>query len=193
MTTLLERIAEARAAHDQIQAMNAVRTVAEELPLLLEQQEREARIEAANIRLEQVRANVKAWLEEARSGASKFRETFAEVALEFEALVAAMPVLQGTILAAGRSLQSAVETAYKAEHGETFDPQKATGVPAYLLDNGDLAGEWEKAGGTDPALACLPEIIKPGTIAATLAELLQRKSVPAYNPKMGARVFISTY
>jgi len=192
MTTLLERIEEARAAHEQIQAMEAVRTVAEELPLLLEQQEREARIEAANIRLEQVRAGVKVRLDEARSGTSKFRQSFAELVLEVEALVAVLPGLQGMILAAGRSLQSAVETAYKAEHGETFDPQKATGVPAYLLDNGDLAGEWERAGGTDPALACLPEI-KPGTIAAILAELLQRKSVPAYNPKMGARVFISTY
>jgi len=192
MATLIERIEEARKAHDELMALEAVRTVAEELPLLLEQQEREERIEAANIRLEQVRGNVAAMLAEAKSGASKFRQSFAELALEFEALIKVLPVLQGTIHSAGRSLQDAIEAAYKAEHGEVFDPQQATGIPAYLQDNGDLSGEWERAGGTDPALACLPEI-KPGTLAATLAELLQRKSVPAYDPKRGARVFMPTY
>ena len=192
MTTLVERIAEARKAHEQITAMEAIYAKAEQLPGLLEQREHEARVAEANARLEAVRANVKARLEEARSGASKYRETFTELVLEFEVLVAAMPSLQGMIHSAGRSLQNAVEVAYKAEHGEEFDPQKATGVPAYLQDAGDLVGEWERAGGTDPALACLPET-KPGTIAATLAELLQRKSVPAYNPARGARTFITTY
>ena len=193
MTTLLERIEEARKAQEEVDAMMGVQEKADELPGLLEQQEREARIEAANIRLEQVRAGVKAQLDDARSGTSKFRQSFAELALEFEALVEAMPVLQGTILAAGRSLQSAVEMAYRAEHGnKPHDPHQDTGIPPEMQDRGNLAQEWEKAGGTDPALACLPEI-KPGTIAAILAELLQRKSVPAYNPKMGARVFITTY
>ena len=192
MTTLLERIAEARKAQEKVNAMMGVQEKADELPGLLEQQEHEARIAEANARLEAVRANVKARLDEARSGASRFRETFTEVVLEFEALISTLPGLQGAILAAGWSLQDAIAAAYKAEHGEMFDPQQATGIPAYLQDNGDLSGEWEKAGGTDPALACFPEF-KPGTIAAILAELLQRKSVPAYNPKTGARTFITTY
>ena len=192
MTTLLERIEEARKAQEQIDAMAAVQEKADELPFLLEQRRREREIAEANARLEAVRANVKARLEEAKSGASKFRQSFAELALEFEALISAMPGLQAGILAAGRDLQSAVEAAHKVKQVKEPSAEMATGIPDYILDKGDLIGEWERAGGTDPALACLPEM-KPGTVAYLLAELLQRKSATAYDPAQGARVFMPRY
>ena len=190
---LEQQIEAAQAAQDALAEHNRLVETASELDTLLQQQRQQQAETDANQRLETVRSETRQQLEAVKGDVTAWHARFDALTKDAAALVEELPKLQHTIYGAGQRLQAVAAQAHEVREPwqrpeRPEDTEK--GIPMALQDPGDFTGEWDRAGGRDPALACFPEALAPGGLAYRLRQLIERRArTVAYNPGRGARAF----
>jgi len=171
---LQEQIKKAQAARAELDHQREIERQAAELPSLQKQQVAQVELAAS---ADALRANVARAgnaLGELHGRVTAWRERFAALAEEAQALADEYGDITMTIYTAGRGLRRAAH-----HHDQTrrrFDRGRGD----------SFQGAWEQAGGSDPALALEP--ISPGEWKNLPGELFEvlRRGLPTYRPKYGA-------
>jgi hypothetical protein len=159
------KIAEARAAADELARQDAIRTKAAQLPALEAEQQRREDQERAEAVLQQVAKRAEIRLAGVQPKVAAWQERLTGVLLEVQELIDELPSLEGEILQTARELSGSVRAVGEAAQPASSPTDYFYQAQARAQGNATpdalrgasptLLRLWRQAGGEDPSLDAL--------------------------------------